>query len=206
MKQAALAAAVIVTLGLGLAALGSRDRGGVGAASPVSTSPTLPSTRVTFPAGWNIMDEGVAAQLTIQLSNESAYTFAAGDSAYRMVVFDSNHPPAFKPISPGYWVFLPTTMQATIPAVGPMESALHINPRWTMVASEAGTPLRIVGADLVLLYDPVMADYQVTDQRIDPGRGRGSTPRRARVSRLHRSMNSIVVATRSMIRPSRNAS
>jgi len=40
-----------------------------------------------------------------------------------------------------------------------------------MVASDAGVPLRVIGADLVLLYDPLTDTYQSTDQRFDLGGG-----------------------------------
>lgn len=161
---------VVGSVILGLVVLGSRGSGELGAATPVPTNPTLPSNRVTFHAGWNLVSELVAARLTEQLNDEPAYTFAAGDSSYRTVVFDAAHPPSFQPAGPGYWAYLPADVQASIPQFGPMSGSFHINPGWTMIGSEAGAPLRVIGADAVLLYDPVAAMYAPSD-RLDAGGG-----------------------------------
>lgn len=169
MRRSVVAVVALVGLAVALLCRGGGDA--IVATTPVPTNPTVPSIRVTFHAGWNIVNANVAFQLTRQVNDEPAYTFMAGDRGYQVVTFDAVHPPGSEPAGPGYWVYLPMDLQATVPVFGLTFAQMHINPGWTMVASGTGAPLRVLGADLVLLYDPVTADYQRTDQRIDAGRG-----------------------------------
>jgi hypothetical protein len=169
MKQTAVVA--LITITLILCSLGIRDSINVGAATPVPTIPTLVSNRVTFSAGWNIVDAAVAFQITTSLGGEPAYTFAAGDTTYQTVAFDKDHPPSFSPSGPGYWVFVPVDTQASVPQAGPMRTSLHVDPGWTMVACGTGFPVRITGAGAVWLYDPATGVYQSGNQL---GSGQGA--------------------------------
>src|SRR5689334_5314604 len=102
MRQAALATAV--TILVGLAGIGSHQKGSLGAATPTPINPPLPFAHVTLPAGWNIVSAEVASLLATQSGSVTAYTYAAGGSAYRTVVFENSHPPAFTGVGSGYWV------------------------------------------------------------------------------------------------------
>lgn len=137
--------------------------------SPVAIEPqtaaTPAGTSVTYPAGWNL----VAGPRATGFSGAAnpIYTLLDGDPGYRVL-------PASTPAESGfgYWAYFrqATTVRLS-GAGGPFYSAPAQPGDWFMIGNDnATTPMRVLNASQVLVYDPQSASYKASDI-LQPGQG-----------------------------------
>lgn len=131
---------------------------------PSGPLPTIATTVVTYPAGWNLI---AGPQGTIITGNDGPlYTMRAGDSAYEVV-------PSGTPLQAGagYWAYFPQSASESLPivAAGPITIPLAENGS-VMAGDPWNTPLSVTSSPQVLSsYDP-RTSYHTTTMVL-PGQG-----------------------------------
>ena len=124
-----------------------------------------PCLTKTLPAGWNLVDGGIAAELTT--NRGPLYTYRPGAPAYRAVRPDPSLSSA-----DGYWALFDQATEVFLgcgsPPARPMGTGspvtITVSPGWTMVGNPLSELKRALvgGADALFVYLPGTG-YQQTD-------------------------------------------
>lgn len=120
---------------------------------------------VTYPAGWNLVSAPVGA--TFKQAQGSIYTFQIGDARYQVQSTSVGASGSW-----GYWAYFPTATTVTLGGIS-QDAGSVVAPAggWIMIGSPSAIHQVVVsGADTVLTYDPVSAQYSATTI-LQPGQG-----------------------------------
>lgn len=152
-----------------LDALADYDRSYFGQ-NPIGAQPVNPpasgtGNSVTYDAGWNLV-AGPRGTLFTGASDPLT-TLVPGDSNYRSIPAGQGATSGF-----GYWAYFPSDETVQLNGTGGVFLSAEAKPgRWFLIGNDNGTtPMRVLGARSVFVYDAASGQYQATDT-VQPGQG-----------------------------------